>query len=205
MPTGSPRPPRRAARRGFTYLWLLFALTLGGVALAALGEQALTQARREREAELRFRGQAIARALALYAERTPVGKLPLPQQLEDLLADPRFPKPLRHLRQLYADPFTGRADWELVWGQAAPVEPTEGVDTPTAPPLPVPGTRKGRASAPSTPLLGSGIVGVRSSSHRRLLATRGLQGRDPTAHDWVFLAQGPPPPQMAPKDEPNGS
>jgi len=176
------------------------------VALAALGEQALTQARREREAELRFRGQAIARALALYAERTPVGKLPLPQQLDDLLADPRFPKPLRHLRQLYADPFTGRADWELVWGQAAPVAPAEGGDEPAAATPPAPGTRKGRAAAtPNTPPLGSGIVGVRSSSHRRLLATRGLVGREPTAHDWVFLAQGPPTPQMTPKDEPNGS
>jgi type II secretory pathway pseudopilin PulG len=135
------------AERGFTYLWLLFVLALGGVALAALGDQALTRARREREAELRFRGQAIARALALYAERTPVGSLPLPQRLDVLLADPRFPKPLRHLRQLYTDPFTGRADWELVWGQAAPVEPAEGSETPPADTAPKPSGRKGSSSA----------------------------------------------------------
>jgi len=199
MRTGNPE-----TGRGFTYLWLLFVLALGGVALAALGEQALTQARREREAELRFRGQAIAKALALYAERTPVGRLPLPQQLEELLADPRFPKPLRHLRQLYPDPFTGRADWELVWGQAELVHAAEDGDAPAPDPVSRPGARKGKVSAASAPPLGGGIVGVRSSSHSRLLATRGL-GREATAHDWVFLAQGAPPPQMPPKDEPNGS
>jgi type II secretory pathway pseudopilin PulG len=150
--------------RGFTYLLLLFVLALGGVALAAVGELETTRQQREREAELRFRGEAIAAALSRYAETTPAGHLPLPQRLEDLLADRRFPKPQRHLRQLYADPFTGRGDWELVVGQA---------------PVAVEG--EGAASA----AIGSGIVGVRSSATRRLLAT--VEGRT-TAHDWVFSA-----------------
>lgn len=170
MPTGEPAPKRRQVR-GFTYLWLLFVLALGGVALAALGDQALTRQRRDREAELRFRGHAIAVALARYADRTPVGQLPLPQRLEDLLDDRRFPKPQRHLRTLYADPFTGRADWELVWGEAARV------------------AADGDGAGPP-PAVGAGIVGVRSTSTRRLLATAGLKA-DATAHDWVFLAQQP--------------
>ncbi|MDG0833076.1 type II secretion system protein [Roseateles saccharophilus] len=157
--------------RGFTYLWLLFALALGGVALAALGELEQTRQRREREAELRFRGEAIAAALGRYAERTPVGHLPLPQQLEELLADTRFPKPQRHLRQLYADPFTGRPNWELVLGQATIAA---GVDS--------------QGKGTPKPQAGRGIVGVRSSSTRHLLAT--ADGRS-TAHDWVFVA--PPP------------
>lgn len=156
MRTGSPQC-------GFTYLWLLFVLALGGVALAALGERETTRQQREREAELRFRGEAIAAALGRYAERTPAGHLPLPQRLDDLLADRRFPKAQRHLRQLYADPFTGKPDWELVLGQA--VVAAEG---------------DGAASAPTA----SGIVGVRSASQRRLLASAG--GRA-TAHDWVFM------------------
>jgi type II secretory pathway pseudopilin PulG len=155
--------PRRS--RGFTYLWLLFALALGGVELAALGEQELTRQRREREAELRFRGEAIAAALGRYAEATPAGHLPLPQRLDDLLADRRFPRAQRHLRQLYADPFTGQADWEVVVGQA-PVAAASGV--------------AGDAQA-----IGSGIVGVRSRSARPLLATANGHA---TAHDWVFLA-----------------
>lgn len=162
MPTGDAAPRQR--QRGFTYLWLLFALALGGVALAALGEQETMRQQREREAELRFRGEAIAAALGRYAATTPLGHLPLPQRLDELLADRRFPRPQRHLRQLYDDPFTGRPDWEPVLGQA-------GVAT----------SDEGAASAP----VGSGIVGVRSRSPRRLFATAG--GRT-TARDWVFTA-----------------
>lgn len=158
MRTGSPQ-------HGFTYLWLLFALALGGVALAALGEQELTRQRREREAELRFRGEAVAAALGRYAEHTPVGHLPLPQRLEELLDDRRFPKPQRHLRRLYADPFTGKPDWELVLGPATVA--VEG---------------KGAAGRPVT---GNGIVGVRSRSSQHLLAT--ADGHV-TAHDWIFHA-----------------
>lgn len=167
QPRGAHAPPRKRPR-GFTYLWLLFALALGSVALAALGEQELTRQRREREAELRFRGEAIAAALGRYAERTPVGRLPLPQQLDNLLDDRRFPQPQHHLRRLYADPFTGRADWEPIWGLAAPAA------APAAP---------GPARATADPPV-RGIVGVRSASTRRLLASNGHA----TAHDWIFLA-----------------
>jgi type II secretory pathway pseudopilin PulG len=152
--------------RGFTYLWLLFALALGGVALAALGELETTRQQREREAELRFRGEAIAVALARYAEATPAGQLPLPQSLQELLADPRFPAPRRHLRELYADPFTGRPDWELVMAEAVPA----GADG-----------AGGAAATPARP----GIAGVRSRSERRLFAER--DGRRKAA-DWVFMS-----------------
>lgn len=162
MPTGSPRPPRRAARRGFTYLWLLFVLALGGVALAAVGELEQDRQLREREAELRFRGEAIALALGRYAEQTPLGQPPLPRRLEDLLADTRFPKPRRHLRQVYTDPFTGRPDWELMFGQ---VPMTTGPD--------------------ARLVQATGIVGVRSRLNKAL---RAYAQQYKTAHDWVFTA-----------------
>ncbi len=165
MRTGEhgPRRRRTARGRGFTYLFLLFVLALGGVALAALGELESTRQQREREAELRFRGEAIAAALGQYASVTPLGHLPLPQRLEELLADHRFPKAQRHLRQLYADPFTGLADWEPVMGEGA-VAIAEGA---------------------ASQLVGRGIVGVRSRSSRRLMATK--DGRA-TARDWVFIS-----------------
>jgi len=194
----APRPPRRRVRllppkgalapwggpaalgstqRGFTYLLLLFVLALGGVGLAALGEREQTRQQREREAELRFRGEAIAAALGRYAEVTPVGHLPLPQRLDDLLTDRRFPKPQRHLRQLYADPFTGQPDWEPVMGQAAVVLAGDAAASADA---------AARTTA-------TGIVGVRSRSARRLFAT--VRG-GATARDWVFAA--PPTTTLAP-------
>lgn len=174
-PALAPRSTGRRRERGFTYLWLLFVLALGGVGLAALGEREQTRQQREREAELRFRGEAIAAALGRYARVTPLGHLPLPQTLDELLADRRFPKPQRHLRQLYADPFTGKPDWEPVMGQAAVVADASGSPAADA------------ATAQATPdtATGTGIVGVRSRSSRPLLATAG--GRS-TAHDWVFSA-----------------
>jgi type II secretory pathway pseudopilin PulG len=182
MRTGEPALARwrtgRRRERGFTYLWLLFVLALGGVGLAALGEREQTRQQREREAELRFRGEAIAAALERYARATPLGHLPLPQTLDELLADRRFPKPQRHLRQLYADPFTGKPDWEPVMGQAAVVADASGSPAADA---------ANAATAQATPdtATGTGIVGVRSRSSRPLLATAG--GRS-TARDWVFIA-----------------
>ncbi len=178
MQTGEPAPPHRLAcrpaERGFTYLWLLFVLALGGVGLAARGEREQTRQQREREAELRFRGEAIAAALERYALATPLGHLPLPQTLDELLADGRFLKPQRHLRQLYADPFTGAPDWEPVMGQASVVADQHA------------GTHD---EAAAKTRIGTGIVGVRSRSTRRLLSTAG--GRS-TARDWVFNATAAP-------------
>ena len=101
-------------QRGFTYLWLLFALAAGAAGLAALGQQVSTAVQREREAELMFRGQQIAGALARYAAATPGPVKLLPLALQELVDDRRSATPAHHLRRLYTDPFTGRADWQLL-------------------------------------------------------------------------------------------
>jgi len=111
------RPLRRrgaTAQRGFTYVVLLFMLVLAGIGLASLGQHWQQQARREREAELLFRGQQFQQALARYAAATPAGQTPRPQSLTPLLSDKRGGIELHHLRQLYADPVTGQADWVLL-------------------------------------------------------------------------------------------
>ena len=112
MRTGE-RPTRCRQERGFSYLGLLFFIALTAAALAALGQRWSMAAQRERERELLFRGQAIARAIESYATATP-GRPAYPQRLEDLVEDRRGLQPRHHLRQLYADPFTGEADWELI-------------------------------------------------------------------------------------------
>ena len=101
-------------QRGFTYLWLLFILAAGAAGLAAIGQRASTAVQRDREAELMFRGHEMARALAAYWSATPGAAKSLPTSLQELLEDRRGTLPVRHLRRVYADPFTGQPDWVLV-------------------------------------------------------------------------------------------
>jgi type II secretory pathway pseudopilin PulG len=99
-------------QRGFTYLLVLFFVAISAAALAALGQAWQNTAERERERELDFRGSEIARAIASYRRAT-AGLAQSPRSLDDLLEDRRGPVLRHHLRQLYADPFTGKADWVL--------------------------------------------------------------------------------------------
>lgn len=170
------RTGKSAGSRGFTYLWLLFVVALGGVALAALGQRQQTVQQREREAELRFRGEAIAAAIGGYMRASPDGANGLPQQLEDLLEDKRSGKVQRHLRRLYTDPFTGRADWLLIQGEVAVKPPVqdgstgEAIDESEKPVHQRKPPSAAASAALGTPLM-SGIVGVSSRSQALLLAS----------------------------------
>ncbi|MDR7272914.1 type II secretory pathway pseudopilin PulG [Pelomonas saccharophila] len=104
----------RRLERGYSYLAVLFLVALTAAGLAALGQAWSTAAQRERERELLFRGGEIARAISAYAKATPNPPEQYPRSLEDLVEDQRSPRPRRHLRRAYEDPFTGKVDWELV-------------------------------------------------------------------------------------------
>jgi len=106
----------RAGERGFTYIGLLTVVAVAGVALAATGVLWQTEAQREKERELLFVGNQFRRAIEQYHSRTPGAVKAFPKTLEDLVYDTRGPVPLRHLRRIYVDPMTGRADWELISG-----------------------------------------------------------------------------------------
>jgi type II secretory pathway pseudopilin PulG len=99
---------------GFTYLGILIAMALFGVALAATGDVWRTAAQREREQELLFVGNQFRNAFSTYYGFTPAGKPRYPRALEDLVEDNRFPVTRRHLRRVYADPMTGKPDWVLL-------------------------------------------------------------------------------------------
>lgn len=74
-----------------------------------------TQVQREKEQQLLFAGAQFRKAIASYYNTIPPGGArSLPQTLEALLNDDRFPKPIQHLRRIYVDPLTGRADWHLI-------------------------------------------------------------------------------------------
>jgi len=100
---------------------LMVLLTVTLLSLATLlplrNEQQITQ--RERETELLFIGEQFRNAIASYAAATPAGAARFPKSLADLLEDKRFPNVRRHLRRVYADPFTGAADWTLITQQGA--------------------------------------------------------------------------------------
>jgi type II secretory pathway pseudopilin PulG len=97
---------------GFSYIGLLFAIAVLGITLATVGVVWSTQVRRDKEVQLLWVGDQYRAAIARY--RASGGQYPL--ALADLLEDNRFPVPKRYLRQLYPDPMTGAADWQLIQG-----------------------------------------------------------------------------------------
>lgn len=98
---------------GFTYISLLFIMTVSGIALAQAGNLWSTTIRREMEEELLFRGGAIRNAIGMYYESS-LGAKAYPKTIEDLIKDTRYPAAKRYLRKFYPDPVTGKADWEII-------------------------------------------------------------------------------------------
>jgi len=100
--------------RGFTYIGLLILIAIIGIGLVALSDVASTQMKRDKEAQLLFVGDQYAKAIASYKAAAGEGGNQFPRSLDQLLSDPRTPTVRRHLRRLYPDPMTGKADWILV-------------------------------------------------------------------------------------------
>jgi type II secretory pathway pseudopilin PulG len=96
--------PMRSA--GFTYIALLAAIVIIGISLGAAGKYWQNVMLREREEELLFRGDQYREAIRKYYVARP-GVQMLPQSLDDLVKDDRFPQAKRHLRQKYKDPISG--------------------------------------------------------------------------------------------------
>jgi type II secretory pathway pseudopilin PulG len=107
MRTGSP------AQAGFTYIGLLIAVVFFGLGSVGAARLLASTERVEREAELLFVGHQFRQAIQSYLQAGPnAGKYPA--TLDDLLLDPRYPTPRRHLRRVFVDPITGSTDWGLV-------------------------------------------------------------------------------------------
>jgi hypothetical protein len=59
-------------------------------------------------------GAEFRNAINSYYASSPDAAKVYPVSLNDLLLDKRMPNIKRHLRKIYLDPMTGKADWELV-------------------------------------------------------------------------------------------
>jgi type II secretory pathway pseudopilin PulG len=111
----SARSTQRAVQqRGFTYIALVLAIALHGAVLAAVASVWHIAQQRERERELLFIGDQFRSAIRAYAQSGPGTRGQLPGTLDDLLLDPRFPGNKRHLRKVFVDPMTWKAEWGLV-------------------------------------------------------------------------------------------
>jgi type II secretory pathway pseudopilin PulG len=101
--------PSRTRARGYILVMLLAFIMIMGIFLTMAIPPVATEVQRDQEAELIFRGEAIANAIRLYKAKT--GGYPL--SLEDLTKlRPRI------IRKLYLDPMTRKGpnegDWDLI-------------------------------------------------------------------------------------------
>jgi type II secretory pathway pseudopilin PulG len=109
---------------GFAYVMLLLAIAVLGLFASAALQIGSQVGRRDAEQALLTIGAEYEQALSSYAgvaQTTTVQTANIaannargPKTLEELLKDPRNPGVKRHLRQIYADPMTGRDEWGLI-------------------------------------------------------------------------------------------
>jgi len=111
--TSGPLSLARKKQAGVTFLGVLFTVAIGGIALAGTGALWQMESCREKEKELLFIGEEYRQAIASYYDNSP-GDPQYPAQLADLLQDPRFPMPVRHLRRLYPDPLSSDGKWREI-------------------------------------------------------------------------------------------
>jgi type II secretory pathway pseudopilin PulG len=96
--------------RGFGYVLLLVLIAVLGIAAAGSVALGTSITRRHAEEALLVAGEDWRAALVSYRAAGRAG----PEQLTDLLRDPRSPGLRRHLRRIPADPLTGQAEWGQV-------------------------------------------------------------------------------------------
>jgi len=157
-------------QHGYAMAALLVALAVMSIMMTAAMPTWRQMVRRDREAELVFRGQQYARAIGLYQRKAGPGVLP-PNL--DVLVDQKF------LRKKYKDPITGE-DFDLLRAGAA-TAPGGPVQNPQAPPA-------GATPQPNAALQpgtgAGGISGVASKSKDESI--REYNGRT-HYNEWQFV------------------
>ncbi len=168
--------------RGYTLVALLVGLTVMSILIAAVLPLASTQAQRDKEDELIFRGLQYAEGIRTFRRR--YGRYP------NTLKEMYEMRP-RTLRKLWKDPITNSDTWGIVSlttgaplpGTTSPAPPGGGSKaSPTPVPTAVP--TPGFGAPPSTPT--GPVAGVYSLSKKKAL--RLFNGRD-TYNQWQFTEQ----------------
>ena len=176
-------PSFLAGTRGYAMAALLVGLAVMAIMLSVALPVWQTAVKREREAELVFRGEQYAQAIALFQRRF-AGTFP---PNIDVLVKQKF------LRRAYKDPITG-GDFQLLYvgaplpgtgpGRGAPGTgrgaPAQGRGAPAQPTAPFGGTPSGAPFG-----RGGAIMGVVSRSTEASLRLYNGRGR---YNEWVFVA-----------------
>jgi len=119
------RRPRSEAESGHLVLLVMMAVTVGAIMLTAAVQQWSTVERREREAELVFRGNQYVKAIKLYQLEHGGA---LPTSLEQLYEP--GPRRLRYIRKLFRDPMAPDGKWGILLADPS----GRGYINPNAPP-----------------------------------------------------------------------
>ena len=124
---GLPSGPDRGAERGYAMAALLIALAIMAILLTIAMPVWRHEARREKEAELVFRGEQYARAIALFKFKNANIPNAVPPSI-DFLVQNRF------LRKKYKDPMTKDGEFVLIGGGStqAGMNPAAGASQPGA-------------------------------------------------------------------------
>lgn len=170
------RPMARASgEAGFLMVALLIGMAVTAIWMSAMLPTWRQQAQRQREADLIFRGEQYARAIALYATKNNGA---LPTNIDDLVRQ-------RYLRKKWKDPVTGK-DF-MVLGAGSVVQPGQGDggEGRGGPPL-------GGTPAPQqqgTGLAAGGIAGVYSESTDTPIRVYSVAPNAQQYNQWVFTYQ----------------
>jgi len=166
--TGQPRAARKAPAvlddPGYIMVVLLIGMAVAAVWMGAMLPAWRQQAQREREAELIYRGEQYARAIALYFRKNQQ----LPRDIDVLVSQ-------HYLRRKYKDPITN-AEFLPIGSGVAPQQtnPQAGRGGPARGPgttMPTPqGVQTPQVQGPT-----AGIFGVRSTSQE--ISIRVYQGQ----------------------------
>lgn len=167
--------------RGYTLVALTIGLTIMAILIAAVLPLASTQAQRDKEDELIFRGFQYAEGIRTFRRR--YGRYP--NTLKEM-----FELRPRTLRKLWKDPMTNSEKWGLVTlttGAPLPgtgTRPPGGGAVPTPAPVPTPEPTPGFGAPPQA--AAGPITGVYSLSKKKSL--RLFEGRD-VYNEWRFTEQ----------------
>ncbi len=165
--------------RGYTLVALIMGMTIMAILIAAVLPLASTEAQRDKEDELIFRGFQYAEGIRTFRRR--YGRYP--NTLKEM-----FEVRPRTLRKLWKDPMTNSLDWGLV--SVTTGAPLPGTTPPRPPggasptPVPTAAPTPGFGAPPSTAT--GPVMGVYSLSKKK--AFRLFTGRD-VYSEWRFTEQ----------------